>query len=218
MNKYKVERVRERLGVEIVTLSREVSAVSDKQAISQTRYELTRSEAHPNGEPTEYTDEQGNRIFWRAELIATEKVLELEEVPTLDSITKYNEPWLKLQTKLKAPKNSVSKFGGCNYPETVHIIAKGKTAERFFEIKAQLGCKTNTDALAEIIKCYNPTTDGGVFVLPDAPAKSAKAYATLLNVPVENIYYKAVKYYLTKLGNMTLNDLLKNKEADNGTA
>lgn len=197
MNKYKVERVRERLGVELVTLSREVSAVSDKQAISQTRYELTRSKAHPNGEPTEYTDEQGNRICWRAELIAEAKAPELEEVPTLDSITKYNKD---------------------NKPETVHVIATGKTAERFCEIKAQLGCKKNTDALTEIIKCYNPTTDGGVFALPDALAKSAKAYATLLNVPVENIYYKAVKYYLTKLGNMTLNDLLKNKEADNGNA
>ena len=192
MNKYIVERIREKDGVETVTLTREVFAVSDKQAISQTRYELTRSKSQPNGEPTDYIDDLGCRIFWRATDLSPKKAPELEEKDTLDSIT-------EITSKV----------------ESVHVIATGKSAERFVEIKKELGCKKNTDALAKILEDYGkPTPNGEAFLLPDRVRENAKRFATVLNCRPEDIYFRAVQYYLTKLGNMTLNDLLKTKEGE----
>lgn len=193
MNKYIVIRHIERNGYETRS-EYGIEAVSPEQAISRTRYKNTRTDKHPNGEPTDYVDNYGAHIYWTAELIAEDKAApDLDDVPEVEKIVKKSE-------------------GDKSH---VHVIATGKNADKFNEIKTELGLKKNTDVFAKILDGYGKAPTDGVFVLPDDIAKTAKSYASFLNVPVESIYYKAVKSYLHNLSTMSLGELVRRKEGKN---
>lgn len=87
MNKYIVIRHIERNGYETRS-EYGIEAVSPEQAISRTRYKNTRTDKHPNGEATDYTDKYGAHIWWTAELV--ESVPELEDVESIEEVAKPN--------------------------------------------------------------------------------------------------------------------------------
>lgn len=204
MNKYTVIRhIDSKDGLEATRSSFVCDAISPEQAISRTRYSNTRTNKHPNGEPTDYVNERGEHIYWTAELIPEVK----GKAPDLDDET--------LEDAL------------ANKPAQVHVIATGKNAERFNEIKKELGIKKNTAVFAEILNRYTRgerainevVTNGEVFILPAKTREDAIKYAKLCNCKVEDLYNRAVKYYLTRLGKMTLDEYLKAKEeAEHGNA
>ena len=190
MNKYLVTRHIERNGYETKS-EYGIMAVSAEQAISRTRYTNTRTDKHPNGEPTDYYDNNGAHIYWTAELIeADKKAPDLDDVPEVENITK------------KASEDN-----------KVHIIAKDEAADKFRAIKDELGLAKNVDAFAKILDGYDkPTPNGEAFLLPERLRADVGKYAKLLNCKDEDIYARAVKYYLTRLGKMTLEEFLNVKE------
>lgn len=200
MNKYKVTRHCERNGYEN-TIDSVVFSTSEERAISIVRYTSTRSDKLPNGELTNYTTDDGTHVWWTAEQVEidhpeTAPAPELDDVPEVEKIVKKSE----------------------GDKSQVHVIATGKNADKFNEIKTELGLKKNTDVFAKILDGYGKAPTDGVFVLPDDIAKTAKSYASFLNVPVENIYYKAVKSYLHNLSTMSLGELVRRKEAQHDNA
>lgn len=195
MNKYKVTRHREYGGIDTVTLEREVSAESEKQAISQTRYALTKTNKMPNGEQSDYVDDRGDHIYWSAELISKSVVDELDDDPL--------ETLAQLET---------------DRADDIHVIAKGESARRFREIKSELGYSKNTDAFAKIIEAYGKTPEPKQpFIFDDETAKRIKVMSLLSGASDVAIIRTAVAYYIHKMSNMTINDLIKSMEADNGT-
>lgn len=183
MNKYKVTRHRVFAGVDITTQEREVSAESEKQAISQTRYALTKTDKMPNGEQSDYIDDNGAHIYWAAEMIS--------ESPVAIDVEKDDD---------------------------IHVVARGESARRFREIKSKLGYSKNTDAFTKIIEAYGKTTETKQpFIFDDETTKKIKVLSMLSGKSDIAIVRYAVGYYIHKAGNMTLNDLIKGMEADNGT-
>ena len=203
MNKYKVTRHCERNGYDSTT-DYVNYAKSEERAISVVRYSATRSDKLPNGELTDYINEDGAHVWWTAEQIeksaleeAVEKspikpAPELETLETLDEVMKATEP--------KA--------------DSVHVIATGESADIFRKIKAELGTTKNTAAFALILDAFEHRNDDAkTFLLPDDIEARVAKFAEFFGTTREEIIVKAVISYMNKLGNMTINDLLKRKEA-----
>lgn len=202
MNKYKVTRHREHHGVETTTDS-VVFAKSEERAISIVRYASTRSDKLPNGELTNYTTDDGAHIWWTAEQVEIDTPA---PAPVLETLNALEEAALKEAISTEKPAAG----------DSVHVIALGKYADKFRKIKTTLGVKKNTAAFAAILDAYEKQDlTASTFVLPDDIAKTAKSYASFLNVPVESIYYKAVKSYLHNLSTMSLGELVRRKEGKN---
>lgn len=196
MNKYKVTRHCERNGYDSTTDS-VVFSKSEERAISVVRYSSTRSDKLPNGELTDYINEDGAHVWWTAEQVEidhpeTAPAPELETLETLDEVMKA--------TEAKA--------------DSVHVIATGESADIFRKIKAELGTTKNTAAFALILDAYaHRNDDAKTFLLPDDIEARVAKFAEFFGTTREEIIVKAVISYMNKLGNMTINDLLKRKEA-----
>ena len=215
MNKYKVTRHCERNGYDSTTDS-VVFSKSEERAISIVRYSSTRSDKLPNGELTDYINEDGAHVWWTAEQVeidaptgiideskktalgsAVEKsplkpAPELETLETLDEVMKAAEP----------------------KTDSVHVIATGESADIFRKIKAELGTTKNTAAFAFILDAFEHRNDDAkTFLLPDDIEARVAKFAEFFGTTREEIIVKAVISYMNKLGNMTINDLLKRKEA-----
>lgn len=194
MNKYKVTRHCERNGYDNTTDS-VVFSKSEERAISIVRYSSTRSDKLPNGELTDYINEDGAHVWWTAEQVEIDTPApapELETLETLDEVMKAAEP--------KA--------------DSVHVIATGESADIFRKIKAELGTTKNTAAFALILDAFEHRNDDAkTFLLPDDIEARVAKFAEFFGTTREEIIVKAVISYMNKLGNMTINDLLKRKEA-----
>ncbi len=194
MNKYKVTRHCERNGYDSTTDS-VVFSKSEERAISIVRYSSTRSDKLPNGELTDYINEDGAHVWWTAEQVEIDTPApapELETLETLDEVMKTAEP--------KA--------------DSVHVIATGESADIFRKIKAELGTTKNTAAFALILDAFEHRNDDAkTFLLPDEIEARVAKFAEFFGTTREEIIVKAVISYMNKLGNMTINDLLKRKEA-----
>ena len=196
MNKYKVTRHCERNGYDSTTDS-VVFSKSEERAISIVRYSSTRSDKLPNGELTDYINEDGAHVWWTAEQVEidhpeTAPAPELETLETLDEVMKAAEP----------------------KTDSVHVIATGESADIFRKIKAELGTTKNTAAFAFILDAFEHRNDDAkTFLLPDNIEARVAKFAEFFGTTREEIIVKAVISYMNKLGNMTINDLLKRKEA-----
>lgn len=196
MNKYKVTRHCERNGYDSTT-DYVIFAKSEERAISIVRYSSTKSDKLPNGELTDYINEDGAHVWWTAEQVEIDHpeaapAPELETLETLDEVMKA--------TEAKA--------------DSVHVIATGESADIFRKIKAELGTTKNTAAFALILDAYaHRNDDAKTFLLPDDIEARVAKFAEFFGTTREEIIVKAVISYMNKLGNMTINDLLKRKEA-----
>ena len=194
MNKYKVTRHCERNGYDSTT-DFVIFSKSEERAISIVRYSSTRSDKLPNGELTDYINEDGAHVWWTAEQVEIDTPApapELETLETLDEVMKETEP--------KA--------------DSVHVIATGESADIFRKIKAELGTTKNTAAFALILDAFEHRNDDAkTFLLPDDIEARVAKFAEFFGTTREEIIVKAVISYMNKLGNMTINDLLKRKEA-----
>lgn len=196
MNKYKVTRHCERNGYDSTTDS-VVFSKSEERAISIVRYSSTRSDKLPNGELTDYINEDGAHVWWTAEQVEIDypeaaPAPELETLETLDEVMKAAEP----------------------KTDSVHVIATGESADIFRKIKAELGTTKNTAAFALILDAFEHRNDDAkTFLLPDDIEARVAKFAEFFGTTREEIIVKAVISYMNKLGNMTINDLLKRKEA-----
>lgn len=196
MNKYKVTRHCERNGYDSTT-DYVNFATSAERAISIVRYSSTRSDKLPNGELTDYINEDGAHVWWTAEEVeidtpAPAPAPELETLETLDEVMKAAEP----------------------KTDSVHVIATGESADIFRKIKAELGTTKNTAAFAFILDAFEHRNDDAkTFLLPDDIEARVAKFAEFFGTTREEIIVKAVISYMNKLGNMTINDLLKRKEA-----
>ncbi len=204
MNKYKVTRHCERNGYDSTT-DYVIFAKSEERAISIVRYSSTKSDKLPNGELTDYINEDGAHVWWTAEQVEIDAPTgiideskkaalapELETLETLDEVMKA--------TEAKA--------------DSVHVIATGESADIFRKIKAELGTTKNTAAFALILDAYaHRNDDAKTFLLPDDIEARVAKFAEFFGTTREEIIVKAVISYMNKLGNMTINDLLKRKEA-----
>ena len=197
MNKYKVTRHREHHGVETTTDS-VVFAKSEERAISIVRYASTRSDKLPNGELTDYTTDDGAHIWWTAELVELDHP-EAAPAPELETLDTLEEA---LSTEKPAAGDSV------------HVIALGKYADKFRKIKTTLGVKKNTAAFAAILDAYEKQDlTASTFSLSDDLEARVAKFAELFNTNRDEIIAKAVISYLNRLGGMTLNELIRRKEA-----
>ena len=194
MNEYKVTRHCERNGYDSTT-DYVVFSKSEERAISIVRYNTTRSDKLPNGELTDYINDDGAHVWWAAEAIekdAPAPAPELETLETLDEVMKETEP----------------------KTDSVHVIATGESADIFRKIKAELGTTKNTAAFAFILDAFEHRNDDAkTFLLPDDIEARVAKFAEFFGTTREEIIVKAVISYMNKLGNMTINDLLKRKEA-----
>lgn len=183
--KYYVVRHRVVNGADAFTEVRYVNAESEKQAISQTRYALTKTDKMPNGEPTDYIDEQGGHIYWTAEAV--------------NSVIDEIEDDVKIPEKEEKAND-------------IHVIATGASADKFRALKAKYGIKKNTDTLTKILEELEKPS-ASTFVLSDEIESKVKGFAQLFNTTRDELIARAVISYLNKLGNMTINDLIKYKDA-----
>lgn len=197
MNKYKVTRHREHHGVETTTDS-VVFAKSEERAISIVRYASTRSDKLPNGELTNYTTDDGTHIWWTAEQVEIDHP-ETAPAPELETLDTLEEA---ISTEKPAAGDSV------------HVIALGNYADKFRKIKTTLGVKKNTAAFAAILDAYEKQDlTASTFSLSDDLEARVAKFAELFNTNRDEIIAKAVISYLNRLGGMTLNELIRRKEA-----
>lgn len=202
MNKYKVTRHCERNGYEN-TIDSVVFSTSEERAISIVRYTSTRSDKLPNGELTNYTTDDGTHVWWTAEQVEIDHP-ETAPAPELETLDTLEEA---ISTEKPAAGDSV------------HVIALGKYADKFRKIKTTLGLKKNTAAFAAILDAYEKQDiTASTFSLSDDLEARVAKFAELFNTNREEIIVKAVISYMNKLGNMTINDLLKRKEAQHDNA
>lgn len=244
MNKYLVTRHIERNGRE-TKFDYGIMAISPEQAISRTRYTNTRNDRHPNGEPTDYTNERGEHIYWTAELIEAEKKApeidtenDLEDAKPATAQDYLFSPLLSYTSEQIAGviyenypsyfKNLNSCKGAVNTeirtlnikpitPKGRRYFLGDKALEVFKSIEKRIVAKIYDKGVTTVKKTPEdkPTPSGGAFVLPERTRKDAEKYAKLLGVRVEDVYFRAVKYYLARLGKMTLEEFLKAKEEAN---
>lgn len=199
MNKYKVTRHCERNGYDSTT-DYVIFAKSEERAISIVRYSSTRSDKLPNGELTDYINEDGAHVWWTAEQVENDA-----PAPELETDNELDEAWQRL---MDATKTTEAKA------DRVHVIATGESADIFRKIKAELGTTKNTAAFALILDAYEHRNDDAkTFLLPDDIEARVAKFAEFFGTTREEIIVKAVISYTNKLGNMTINDLLKRKEA-----
>lgn len=202
MNKYKVTRHCERNGYEN-TIDSVVFSTSEERAISIVRYTSTRSDKLPNGELTNYTTDDGTHVWWTAEQVEIDHP-ETAPAPELETLDTLEEA---ISTEKPAAGDSV------------HVIALGNYADKFRKIKTTLGFKKNTAAFAAILDAYEKQDiTASTFSLSDDLEARVADFAELFNTNREEIIVKAVISYMNKLGNMTINDLLKRKEAQHDNA
>lgn len=187
--KYYVVRHRVVNGADAFTEVRYVNAESEKQAISQTRYSLTKTDKMPNGEPTDYVDDQGAHVYWTAEPV--------------------NSVIDELEDDVKIPEKEEK-------TNDIHVIATGASADKFRALKAKYGIKKNTDTLTKILEELDKPSSTSTFVLSDEIESKVKGFAQLFNTTRDEFVARAVVSYIHKLGNMTINDLIKHKEAKHG--
>lgn len=200
MNKYKVTRHREHHGVETTTDS-VVFAKSEERAISIVRYASTRSDKLPNGELTDYTTDDGAHIWWTAEQVEIDTPA---PAPVLETLNALEEAALKEAISTEKPAAG----------DSVHVIALGKYADKFRKIKTTLGVKKNTAAFAAILDAYEKQDlTASTFSLSDDLEARVAKFAELFNTNRDEIIAKAVISYLNRLGGMTLNELIRRKEA-----
>lgn len=197
MNKYKVTRHREHHGVE-TTKDSVIFAKSEERAISIVRYASTKSDKLPNGELTNYTTDDGVHIWWTAEQVEIDHP-ETAPAPELETLDTLEEA---ISTEKPAAGDSV------------HVIALGEYADKFRKIKTTLGLKKNTAAFAAILDAYEKQDiTASTFSLSDDLEARVAKFAELFNTNRDEIIAKAVISYLNRLGGMTLNELIRRKEA-----
>lgn len=200
MNKYKVTRHREHHGVETTTDS-VIFAKSEERAISIVRYASTRSDKLPNGELTNYTTDDGAHIWWTAEQVEIDTPA---PAPVLETLNALEEAALKEAISTEKPAAG----------DSVHVIALGEYADKFRKIKTTLGVKKNTAAFAAILDAYEKQDlTASTFSLSDDLEARVAKFAELFNTNRDEIIAKAVISYLNRLGGMTLNELIRRKEA-----
>lgn len=197
MNKYKVTRHRDFNGLE-TSQDSVIFAKSEERAISIVRYASTRSDKLPNGELTDYIAADGSHIYWTAELVELDHP-EAAPAPELETLDTLEEA---ISTEKPAAGDSV------------HVIALGKYADKFRKIKTTLGVKKNTAAFAAILDAYEKQDlTASTFSLSDDLEARVANFAELFNTNRDEIIAKAVISYLNRLGGMTLNELIRRKEA-----
>lgn len=210
MNKYKVTRHRERHGVETTTDS-VIFSKSEERAISIVRYASTRSDKLPNGELTDYITDDGTHIWWTAELVELDHP-EAAPAPVLETLNALEEA---ISKEKPAAISTEKPAAG----DSVHVIALGEYADKFRKIKATLGVKKNTAAFAAILDAYEKQDlTASTFSLSDDLEARVANFAELFNTNRDEIIAKAVISYLNRLGGMTLNELIRRKEAKHGNA
>jgi hypothetical protein len=217
-------------------------AKSAEQAISQTRYALTKCDEMPNGEATDYTDKYGAHIWWTAELV--ESVPELENVESIEEIAKPN-PWT-------APAASVSTSSEIavaymeKHPDSFRGLESARRTVNYtikkLGIKSLNGKRPHKYADADVKRIHAymeehaqgkhdnaPTTRAPrkaqpvdedltreTFRLPDELEKKLEDYAHMLGKTREHLILCAVKCYVKRLGSLTLDEIISKMEANNG--
>lgn len=216
MNKYKVTRHCERNGYEN-TIDSVVFSTSEERAISIVRYSTTRSDKLPNGELTNYTTDDGTHIWWTAEQVEIDHP-ETAPAPELetddDSFTEALNKLMNIGKNLEEAISTEKPAAG----DSVHVIALGDYADKFRKIKTTLGLKKNTAAFAAILDAYEKQDiTASTFSLSDDLEARVAQFAEVFNTNRDEIIAKAVISYLNRLGGMTLNELIRRKEAKHDT-
>lgn len=216
MNKYKVTRHREHHGVETTTDS-VVFAKSEERAISIVRYASTRSDKLPNGELTNYTTDDGTHIWWTAEQVEIDHPETAPEPKPAPELETDDDSFTGALNKLENIGKNLEEAISTEKPaagDSVHVIALGEYADKFRKIKTTLGLKKNTAAFAAILDAYEKQDiTASTFSLSDDLEARVADFAELFNTNRDEIIAKAVISYLNRLGGMTLNELIRRKEA-----
>lgn len=242
MNTYTVIRNWQSKGGNYMRTAYKATAKSAEQAISQTRYTLTKCDEMPNGEATDYTDKYGAHIWWTAELV--ESVPELEDVKSIEEIAKPN-PWT-------APAASVGTSSGIavaymeKHPDSFRGLESARRTVNYtikkLGIKSLNGKRPHKYAPEDVKRIHAymeehaqgkhdnaPTTRAPrkaqpvdedltreIFRLPDELEKKLDDYARLLGKTREHLILCAVKCYVKRLGSLTLDEIISKMEAHNG--
>ena len=242
MNTYTVIRNWQSKGGNYMRTAYKATAKSAEQAISQTRYTLTKCDEMPNGEATDYTDKYGAHIWWTAELV--ESVPELDDVESIEEIAKPN-PWT-------APAASVGTSSGIavaymeKHPDSFRGLESARRTVNYtikkLGIKSLNGKRPHKYAPEDVKRIHAymeehaqgkhdnaPTTRAPrkaqpvdedltreTFRLPDELEKKLDDYARLLGKTREHLILCAVKCYVKRLGSLTLDEILSKMEAHNG--
>lgn len=244
MNKYKVTRHRERNGVE-TTKDSVVFAKSEERAISIVRYNSTRSDKLPNGELTNYTTDDGAHIWWTAELVELDHP-EAAPAPELETGDELAEAWARLMDATTPEAWTVKEFATEYFKTHPDAYSSVKSAGGAVldAIKAlniasvnnkKNGRKYPKEAARKIYEYVDAHSRGKAYVKPKttpAPATETETassfslsddlearvanFAELFNTNRDEIIARAVISYLNRLGGMTLNELIRRKEAKHG--
>lgn len=218
-------------------------AKSAEQAISQTRYALTKCDEMPNGEATDYTDKYGAHIWWTAELV--ESVPELEDVESIEEIAKPN-PWTAPAASVACTSNEMAVAYMEKYPDSFRSIESARRTVNFtikkLGIKSLNGKRPHKYAPEDVKRIHDymrehaqgkhdntPATRAPrkaqpvdedltreIFRLPDELERKLDDYARLLGKTREHLILCAVKCYVKRLGSLTLDEIISKMEAHNG--
>lgn len=217
-------------------------AKSAEQAISQTRYALTKCDEMPNGEATDYTDKYGAHIWWTAELV--ESVPELENVESIEEIAEEKpcsmtagaltsrqiaERYMKENPD--SYKNIKSAIGTVN--NTVRRLKIESASDDYFPpvyapddvericayMKENAQGKHDNAPTTRAPRKAQPVDEDltrETFRLPDELEKKLEDYARMLGKTREHLILCAVKCYVKRLGSLTLDEIISKMEANNG--
>lgn len=241
MNTYTVIRNRQSKSGNYMRTSYKATAKSAEQAISQTRYALTKCDEMPNGEATDYTDKYGAHIWWTAE--PAESVPELENVESIEEVAEDKpcsitagaltsrqiaERYMKenpdsyknIKSAIGTVNNTVRRLNienvSDNFPP-LYAPDDVKRIHAYMKDNAQ-GKHDNAPATRAPRKAQpvDEELTREIFRLPDELEKKLDDYARLLGKTREHLIYCAVKCYVKRLGSLTLDEIISKMEANNG--
>lgn len=241
MNKYKVNRVITKGDFTTTSQDYIVFAKSAEQAISQTRYSLTRTDKMPNGEPTDYVDDDGFHITWRAEVISQAPELDPDDLESLDEIMKTAQSDAVSSTDI-AKRYMELHPDGYKDISSARRVVNATIAEHEFkpannQKRNRLFAEADANKIIKIMEEGNTTgkhkkkpalwswslvsepKNEPEPVEPEFCEETESRLADMmkvLEVTRERLIVKALENYLDEIYDMTVNELFTLKEALHG--